>query len=466
MKRAARSRDTLIQALMPLFAIGLISCQQTSLGGGSQAPHDDQAAEDSGAADDSAGGDAKDASKAGSAKSASSAGKSVAAKNDSTTSQRIAALNDLPAPAQSDIDQLVAKDPGGPGVIYVVISHLVKGKGTANLDTVRFGLAKALNSVSTNPSIVVPVPLDKAETLYRVDLNAYNQADKWQYIKSKNSGSSQSVRSVSGKEVVDGDWLVYALTRPETYDGLMNLPQLVGGLDATLGVNYDNAVFINSEQSNITFNKRILMRIPTNWKGQTDGYYWRSYDFAIGGFAAASYNDPASLAQSLRGGGTLTNIPRLVAGEFFFSLPNGLQGYMLSGFGGQHRIDAQSIVATDRNRPDDGLSRCSGGASSCGYVINGESCIVCHSSGINRPVVQGAVFKGSTRLNDEEGKALADKLFNGDSARFTKALLKIRADMHLGETPNEPVKEAVSRYKEFRKVDDRRQQGPEVAPVF
>ena len=267
------------------------------------------------------------------------------------------------APA-SAIEQLISSDAasnGGANVIYATIGHLAPdGQQNDKLETVRLGMVKVLNSVSTKPQIVNLTAIDPGKSVYRINLADFNQAGALPRIKTAPFADS-NVSTVGGATVVKGDWLVYALSRPEVYDPIMKLPQLGKLFDAQVGANWANAKYVKVSHSEVAFNKRLLARIPIEMGGKPGGYYWRSYDFVRADVQERAFQDPSSVRT--------TQIPEFVAGEFFFSLPNGLQGYYLTGFGDQHRYDVpvsgaggiSPPVATDYRRPQDGLSHCVGG---------------------------------------------------------------------------------------------------------
>ena len=230
----------------------------------------------------------------------------------------------------------------------------------------------------------------------------------------------------------------------------MKLPALDSILEASLGVDDSKAVYVNATKSDVVFNGRVLERVPIEHGGKPGGYYWRSFDFARGDVMQRGFQDPTNLKTA--------GIPDLVAGEFIWSLPNGLQAYFLVGFGHQHRYDVPGpggsidpAVATDSRRPQDGLHPCVGGMASCGFVINGESCMTCHSGGVNIPQSTG----GTT------GASLAEitALLNQDRARFAGAI----KEMGFAGVAIEPILGATKIYRTDRNVSDRRTQKSEVS---
>ena len=370
------------------------------------------------------------------------------------------ALSSAPVPDTAAIAKLIASDFAKNGgnsasVIYATIDHLAPEKvDSAKLEIVRFGMAKVLNSVSMAPAIVKLQAVDEAKTVFRINLADYKQAAALGRIKSAQYAEG-NVSQIGGATVVKGDWLVYALSRPEVYDPLMNLPALDRQLESTLGVNYSKAAYINvaSGTSDVVFAGRVLMRVPIEIGGKPGGYYWRSYDFVRADVQNRAFTDPSTLKNA--------QISDLVAGEFFFSLPNGLQAYYLTGFGNQHRYDVPAPgggsidppVATDYRRPQDGLTRCVGGKPGCGFVINGESCMTCHGTGVNIPKTPAGT----------NGISLADMttLINQDRARFGGAIKEMGYDTKI----DEPIFATLNIFRSDRKVADKRAQGSEVSGI-
>lgn len=335
-------------------------------------------------------------------------------------------LQSVAVPSDGEVDAMIGRA-GGSGD-FISVAHLSKGGTSADLEVYRYGVTKALNSVSTNPQIIRLQPVDPAETVYRFNAAEFKLGAAEMNAILAAPGAQQGIRQVGAARVFKADWLVYAVTRPEIYDRIMRIPNFVGDLERQIGADLSRQISaeVGDGQSEVTFGRRTLARVPIDVGGEPGGYYWRSIDY----FQA------------------------LEAGEFFFSLPNGLQGYMLSGFANQHRIDAQPFVATDRNRPQDGLRRCVGGADACGYVINGESCITCHANGVktNKNFIN---FRGGTQQDFE-------RVMAQDADRFARALAKMGFD----SVGVEPVLETLKAYRSAGGNIDRRQGGSEVNPVF
>jgi hypothetical protein len=256
-------------------------------------------------------------------------------------------------------------------------------------------------------------------------------------------------------EWVEASQLIYTLTRPDVYNAIMMLPWSTDQLEDELGVDkrqrmdsYDYFVTFDS----IAVDSRLLWRANTSYGGS----YWKSWDVFSGQLAGGDRNifdvykeggndirfpwwanpvpvfvDPnvnrpdtrtwsfvASLAQPFgtpppgcdaqpnfsgisgfyncrhftgTGGGQQS------ASEIIWNLPNGLQGYMLSGAFNQRRVDAfVNIVRDPRLIPNaaDNIATQTGfafgkktggiGGFNDPRLNVGSSCIGCHIDGMNR----------------------------------------------------------------------------------
>lgn len=352
--------------------------------------------------------------------------------SDGSESSDVDTLTPDEVPNDKQVAKLI-RDAGASGY-FITIHHLGKGKPSSQLDVYRYGITKALNSVSTNAEIINLNAIDPANTVFSFDPAQFRLHGDEMDIILNGPAVDYGMTMIGRARVLRGDWLVYALTRPEIYDKIMRIPGDVDVLEAQLGVNMSRAISaeIATGHSEVTFERRTLIRVPIDMGGEPGGYYWRSIDY----------------------------LKFLTAGEFFFSLPNGLQGYMLSGFIEQRRIDAQSIVATDRNRPQDGLTECVGNAPNCGYVINGESCMTCHANGVKL----NSGFHGVRGGTDQD----FENFIAQDGQRFSRALSKMGFD-HIGQ---EPILATLKTFRDMTHITDAREGGSELnttedrGPIF
>lgn len=255
-------------------------------------------------------------------------------------------------------------------------------------------------------------------------------------------------------EWVEAAQLIYTLTRPDVYNAIMMIPMTATEIEDELGVDrsrgmdsYDYMVTFDA----ITIDSRFLWRAETT----NGGWYWKTWDVFTGQLAGGDrsifdvyreggedirfpfwanpipvFVDPqvdrrdnstwsfvATLAQpfgnapsgcdpqpNFSGISNFHNCRHFTgtgglqqsASEMIWDLPNGLQGYMLTGGFNQRRVDAfVNIVRDPRLIPDarDNL------VTNTGFSFNkergvggfndprlnvGSSCIGCHVDGMNR----------------------------------------------------------------------------------
>ena len=327
----------------------------------------------------------------------------------------------LPPRAQSDVR-------------YVTLAQ-VASSTPENLHLAQFGVEKVVNSLSLAPRMVKLDRVDSNGVVLRLSMASLTWTPAvWQRLATAEANNGHVRQLPSGAIVVDGDWLVFAATRPETYDKIIGIPQLETINEARIGAANEDGVYLGITKSIVAFNGRVLRRRSINY-GDHQGYYWRSYDFAVPGAAETAMKKGEPTYANSRG------IPDLIAGEFIWSLPNGMQAYMLSGFGAQHRYDAVAQVARDTRREDR-------------LVINGESCFACHARGLNTrqdeigPYLRANAANFSSEQNQRFARlfpepATLDKIFADDNAQFAKAI----AALGYEDIDSEPIAATVELFK-------------------
>jgi serine/threonine-protein kinase len=339
-------------------------------------------------------------------------------------------------------------------VRYFSLAHLVTaGAGEDEMNQHRDALAKAINHLHRQLSLIQPKAVDKLQTIYRIDLkelgwdrqvlkpaapgraslNAFDlvlleypygmtySTDDYTALVNDYLTPAQMARPVP---FVRGDWFVSRATLPPLYFELLNLPTTLKELEKDLGVDTrDNiarnrAVRAGVVESKLSRNNRAVERHPL----PGGGYYWRAYDYASG---AAVLADPVNL--------------RPDGGDMIFSLPNGLQAYFMVNKDGK-RIDAapQEIIEDST-----AVSTVEGRA-----VRAGLSCIRCHEAGMRsdfaddvRPTVlklANAPFDRQRALDLYPEKETMDRFLQEDSDRFVKALTQLLGKKPEGE-PLTPV---------------------------
>lgn len=316
-----------------------------------------------------------------------------------------------------------------PFLRYFSLAHLHNaGVSDEELEQSRTGLAKLLNSLSWHREIALPVAIDPARVLLRIDLRDYQwTAAQWQKVMAAYPygllvSEAERVTRLSGETVpyVRADWFVAQASVPPLYHELLGLPHSLATLEQRLGV--DTARHLAEEKhvlragvrsSGVSQNNRVLERHISAF-----GAYWRSYDFKNNLGEQNIFANPLQLNPA--------------GGEIIFNLPNGLQAYFLADALGR-RIDAAPVdIVADRNQPEDPVIR------------NGRSCISCHFAGAKsfqddvRPALRRV---NSMRFDPERAFALyapqeeVNRALAEDEARFRQAESRIS---------NQPAKNALT----------------------
>jgi hypothetical protein len=322
----------------------------------------------------------------------------------------------------ADLAQL--KDRNRPFIRYFTITHLYNaGLSEDELQTYRNALSKLVNSLSWGRRVIVPEPIDPAKTILRVDLRDYRWNEKvWEQILAANPygidvSTADSTAAAEATQCklphVRADWFVASASRPPLYHEVLQLPSTDLELEQLLQV--DVAENLRTERvaragfngSGVSRNNRLIERHDS-----PHGAYWKSYDF--GGNA----DEQNLFAHPL--GPTGENAFVHDGGELIFSLPNGLQGYMLvDGKGG--RIDkGPTSIVSDPKMADRA-------------VVNGLSCMSCHSKGMiaKSDQIRDVVSRQTVAFSPEERdlilalyppKAEFNRLLKEDQDRFLAAV--------------------------------------------
>lgn len=309
---------------------------------------------------------------------------------------------------------------------YFTLTHLHNaGVSEDELQTYRNAFTKLINSLSWNTDLLTPRPIDESRTIMAIDIRDLHwNVDMWKSIEQANPYFLQltSAPAISCAEdtqtempYVRIDWLVFAASKPPLYHVLLNLPESDFELEDLLRVNVkanieqEKAIRAAFNRSGVSQNNRLI-----EWHKSPYGSYWKSYDF--GGSAGRQ-----NLFQHPMGPGKDDQSFKHDGGEIIFSLPNGLQGYLLVDASGK-RIDQGPVsIVSDPKRPDK-------------TVTNGVSCMSCHYTGIipKKDEVGGAV-RANLGAFAESADILAiyrqpselDEVFSKEGNRFAKALQQI-----------------------------------------
>lgn len=364
---------------------------------------------------------------------------------------------------QRDISKMKVKQFDLTSQRYINFSYLNLDKMTASeTRQLRLALSKIINSLSWGDEIFTPVPIADSKLIFRIDISKLHWtqltwgaiATEYPYARTP----SDPVQAIQLQRVADelgtsvpivrGDWLLKALSEPELYYRVLQIPSELSdlefalGVDATKNLNERNVARVGFSNSFVSANNRLIERHQTRF-----GAYWKSYDFASNSGRGSIFNFPVGpIALNMNFFEPQTFIQD--GGEVIFNLPNGLQAYVIVN-GSNRRIDAApvSVVQDPLRNPRD--------------VVNGISCISCHAQGMNRNIdnVRASVSANSSLFRPDTFAAVnsmhktdseMNEIFDLDDARFQAALRSIGGAQVVGE----PVTPVYYRYQSALSVDD------------
>ena len=300
---------------------------------------------------------------------------------------------------------------------YLTLTHLHNDPSVdeRHLRMVRAALAKTLNSLSWEAELVMPTAVDAEQTVFAVNISRLGWTrSHWaallaDYPYGLSYGSHEDrdlrrldadLRRLAGGDAqllhVRADWFVAVGLQPRLYHQLLfelilpdlkarpddpqqpNNPKRMTDLDLERFLQVDVVKNIFSTrprvqragytQSGISEQNRMIERHPLDRRRS----YWKSYDFLAS-------NRLAVLSQFPLGPKNRINPFDSAAfehdgGEIIFTLPNGLQGYLLADAKGQ-RLEAGPIEIVGDSLKTSGNQ----------LIVNGLSCVVCHRLGMIEP---------------------------------------------------------------------------------
>lgn len=337
---------------------------------------------------------------------------------------------DASAPAEravitsDDIDRWIAADLEAADASsrryyrYVGVAHMYNaGAPDAELALARQGVSKLVNSLSSRRAMHVPVAVDDADTVLRIDLRALGWTrGTWDdiveldpYATVRVTADARATYDATGTfaPYVRADWLAATAARPPLYHRILDIPETVERLQRRLRVDMAGdvtsgaAVRAGFNGSGVSQHNRVIER-----HAAADGYYWHSFDFANSSGRRNIFDHPVAFDYD--------------GSEIIFSLPNGFQAYMLAGADGGRIDRAPTAIVTDPSRADS-------------TVENGISCMGCHSLGLIRkddqvrPHVEANRAAFSSRTVDDTLALYRDRaevaaLVASDRERFERAL--------------------------------------------
>jgi hypothetical protein len=362
---------------------------------------------------------------------------------------------------------------------YFSLAHLRNNPQVTDEDLRwnRAALAKAVNSLSWKPNMVVPTPVDKDETIFAIDLRDldWDQRRVWDELSKQypyglmhDSRQDEQIRAVakeayslSGSDlpILRADWFIATATRPPLYHTILDLPDTDAKLEKLLRVEA-NENFLRDKlaragfaKSGVSTQNRLIERHDA-----AHGAYWKSFDFRSNDGTGNIFRFP--LGPSFKGNPFNAQAFNHAGGELIFHLPNGLQGYLLVDDKGKRIDEGPTEVVSDTNKSSGTVA-----------IVNGLSCIVCHKHGMIRDGFKDELLIGNGVGGEARAKVRQlhrkpeelDALMKGDQDRFVASLdrvmgryLKVGADQKkdIREFTDEPIGRAARAFHRDLSLDD------------
>jgi mono/diheme cytochrome c family protein len=298
-------------------------------------------------------------------------------------------LSDLDVLDQIAVDQLKLRDRSS-DFRYVSFANFVgESRAVGEMDAVRQVFTFVLNSVSRKGALAEVPTIDEGGSIFRIRLSDLGWDEKiwdtltsfYPYCLRSNAAAHQALYTQLHTEapVVRGDWFLATATRSPLYDKLLDLPPSLDALAARLGIDIskdinhpgqvtpDNLLRVGFRRSSVALHNRMIER----HLGTAGQYLWITYDFNANDGTGDLLANP--LGPKSRDQQKFQHVFENTGGEAIFSLPNGLQGYMVVDGSGKKLSAAPITIVRDLHRRD-------------GVVANGLSCFGCHgATGLLKP---------------------------------------------------------------------------------
>jgi len=339
---------------------------------------------------------------------------------------------------------------------YFTLTHLYNaGEPPDAMHNYRTALSKLINSLSRNPDITNPEPIDEDnKTILRISLTKYGwDPNIWDTISIKSPypypyeidhdypEQDELQKETSAIPFIRADWFIANAAKPKLYHEILQLPEtdleleaelklkpsVANNIQAGVGRNFMRAGFLESGVSR--FNRIVERHAAPN------GAYWKSYDFSSNKKEQNIFRFPIGPNEYWPNG---INKPAVelfappafkqAGGEIIFSLENKLQGYFLVDEKG-NRLDEAPVDIVRNLSSDPGNEP---------VISNGLSCMTCHTRGIKafdlradnlRLSIEKANanrvarnFDKEEALNTYSKAATINKQVKEDAAAFMKAV--------------------------------------------
>lgn len=348
-----------------------------------------------------------------------------------------------------------------PFLRFFTFEHLVNNEKVTELDLrlLKGGVSKLMNSLSRERQIVLPQLVEGTEqTVFVVDLRQLGWDRNHLWLKLlKRYPYSLNFETVENEEVrriavdltrlantplgeanfVRADWFLASASQPPLYHDFLELPGSLQKLEEELGVDFQTAFRDGTLQraaftySNVSYQNRLVERLSP----RHSEYLWVSYDFRADRARGDLVRFP--LGPEFPGNPFNRHAFQHAGGEIIYSLPNGMQAYLLVTEDGK-RLDvpAPIDIVVDKS-----------GVSNSPQVVNGLSCIHCHRvgmiSGFRDEIRDSEVLGGAADLHVKRlypPASRMDELLRGDMEHFLTALKKVAGPfLNQGDDVNKPI---------------------------
>ena len=288
--------------------------------------------------------------------------------------------------ALADLQSVPREDQLDIRYISLAVVHNNMALGENELENLRRGARKMLNSLSTGPRIVQFPEVGPQKTLLRIKLTEIGwDASLWDKVASHfplaiDTGvfSALGTACHTSVPILRADWMAANATRPPLYHEILRLPKHQKDLEASyLKVNVaenlkrGQAMRSGFSKSGISNANRLVERHDL----ARNGSYWVSYDFKSSGGHSSLLQYPLGPKTFPDGSAPMADGKLAfehAGGEFVFSLPNGLHGYFVGDvLGNRLEGPAPTNIVGDRDNITGRVE-----------VSNGLSCITCHDRGL------------------------------------------------------------------------------------
>ena len=278
---------------------------------------------------------------------------------------------------------------------FLTLTHLHNNPSVSDADLrlYRAALSKLLNSVSRRGTLVIPKLIDQGSqgVIFTIDLREFGwTTEVWQTaiqgypygVQWRDADVDELDKDINrmlggdiqgdGISSIRADWFLHTASRGTPYETLLGLPTTIQelendrlGVDITADFRNGQLMRAGFAGSGVSRNNRLVDRHT----GENTKYYYRSYDFGKSFGKAILSRFP--LGPTFDGNEFSEFAFEHDGGEVIFSMPNGMQGYMLINNEGDRLAEAPIQIVRD-------ISEGSGSP----VIVNGISCMGCHKRGL------------------------------------------------------------------------------------